>query len=110
MRALSVAMMVPLAGCAFMTTRPPRVSGHGRPVCSTNPRPARLDVALGTVLGLIGIVGGLKLADYHEPAGHSVLVSGFGTLAGFYASATVGYVRARRCRDAISEYTFNGGS
>jgi len=99
--------LVSMTGCALMTIRGPEdTSGRTRPVCTTSHRAAQLDIGAGTATGLVGIVAGIKVADDHEPLGNSILVAGLLAIAGFYASASIGYVRTKRCKEAIGEYNF----
>ena len=104
-----IALVTALAvtGCAFMTIKgPDEEYPRVRPVCTTQYRAAQLDVGVGTGIGLGMIVGGIWVADDHEPLGNSILVTGLAAFAAFYASAAIGYIRTKRCKDAISEWEF----
>jgi hypothetical protein len=104
---VAVIAMVATSGCALMTTRGPTdVSGKTRPACTRSLRPTTLDLGIGTAAGVVGLVGGVKMTDYHEPAGYSIIVSAVGAILGFYGSAALGYYRVNRCKEAISEYNF----
>jgi len=104
---IALVTAVSLSGCAFMTIKgPDSENSRVRPVCTTEPRAAQLDAGVGTGVGLGMIVGGIWVADDHEPLGNSILVSGIAALAAFYASAAIGYLRTQQCKDAISEWEF----
>lgn len=100
-------VLVSMTSCALMTIRGPEdTSGRTRPVCTTSHRASQIDIGTGTATGLVGIVAGIKVADEHAPLGNSILFAGLLAIAGFYTSAAIGYVRTKRCKEAIGEYNF----
>ena len=104
---LTALVLLATTGCALMTTRGPAdVTGKTRPDCTRSLRASQLDLGIGTAAGLVGLVGGVKVTDYHQPAGYSIIASAIGAIIGFYGSAALGYHRVNRCREAISEYNF----
>jgi hypothetical protein len=107
MRLLALILASSLASCAFATTRGPEDrSGRSKPECTISQGPAKLDVAIGTGAGLLGIVSGIKLADDYRVTGGTIVVAGIASIVAFYTSATIGYVRAKRCKEAFAEWNF----
>ncbi|HEU0034346.1 MAG TPA: hypothetical protein VFQ53_27175 [Kofleriaceae bacterium] len=109
MLALTVALSMlsmPAGGCAYFTIRGPGELGPQRPDCTKELGPAYIDAGVGTAAGLAGIVGGLQLIDDHGTLGGATIVVGVVTLLAFYGSATIGTVRAKRCKEALAEWNF----
>ena len=97
-----------LSGCALMTTKGPEdPTGKVRPTCTTSPRASYTDIVAGTIGGLALILTGVLIADKYPQGGDSLVVSGVGWTLGFYSSSTLGFVRTKRCHDAIDEYNFH---
>lgn len=110
MRAFVVGVVLGLSGCSFaIVDRPPSaVPPHGPVSCDSSAAiPNIVDLALGTAAGLMvfAIYYSASIDESRpaseRPATSVALPVLFGSVAAapWYASAYIGYRRARQCRD-----------
>ncbi len=110
MRVVAFVCAVALSGCALTT-----IKGHDkrqpateRPTCTTSWRNAQLDIGIGGFGGgLLMVTGGLYRDDdvgNDDETGNTLLLVGAAMFVAFYASGTIGYFRAKGCRDAVAAW------
>jgi hypothetical protein len=105
-RICAAALAVSLCACGLtMTHGPdPRRPADQRPSCTESMDAPKHD-AIGAVIGLFAILGGVVVLKYGDAkVGAPLLVGGVVVTAASYASGGIGYARIKKCRRAVAAF------
>jgi hypothetical protein len=105
-RIVAAALVVSLSACGLTMTHGPARNRpmDRRPSCTESMDAPKRD-AIGAVVGLFAILGGVVVLKYGDAkVGAPLLVGGVVVTAGSYASGGIGYARVKKCRRAVAEF------
>ena len=97
-------LVVSLAGCSFLVSRPPGVRRAGDRPCSVSSIPAVYDTwnAVGAGILALWILGETKGSEADTMGAVAAITAGVG--AGFAGSAAYGFGNVRRCREQNEQH------